>query len=106
MKRRPTSEDVPESLAEAIKAGRAERGWSQSKLARLLEATETSVQTWESSRGYPSFALYSRMCLLFEWPLPYSGDSPTARESSFADWPSALSPNEASADLALTAAPA
>jgi DNA-binding XRE family transcriptional regulator len=65
----------PQTLAEAIKAEREKRGWSQSKLARKLDTGEKNVKNWEAGKR-PSFPLYARMCLLFEWPLPYSGDRP------------------------------
>jgi transcriptional regulator with XRE-family HTH domain len=76
----------PQSLAEAIRAARTERGWSQSKLARVLDTTEQSVHNWESGK-YPSHHWYAQLCLVFGWPLPYSGNSSTAREVSFPEWP-------------------
>lgn len=67
------AESPPATLADAIREGRGERGWSQSQLARKLDVTETTVQNWESGDKYPSHPYYERMCVLFDWPLPYSG---------------------------------
>jgi ribosome-binding protein aMBF1 (putative translation factor) len=84
---------LPPSLAEAIREARLANGWSQSKLARLLDTPESSVQKWESGRNLPSHPHYARMCLLFGWPLPYSGESSTARKITLTDWPSTTSPD-------------
>jgi ribosome-binding protein aMBF1 (putative translation factor) len=65
----------PQTLADAIRRERERREWSQSKLARMLDTPEKNVKNWESGNTLPSFGLYARMCLLFEWSLPYSGDS-------------------------------
>ena len=91
----------PASLAQAIKAARLDRGWSQAKVARQLDTSEKNVSNWEAGRNLPSYPLYSRMCLLFGWPLPYAAGTrlrPGMRVP--ADWGAALAPS----GLALTGA--
>lgn len=83
----------PASLGQAIKAARRELGWSQAKLARELDTSEKNVSNWEAGRNLPSHPLYSRMCLLFGWPLPYSGKSHPARDTRLAEWGALLGPS-------------
>ena len=90
-RRRPRGR--PKSLGQAIREAREALGWSQAKLARMLEVPESSVRNWESGRNLPSHPHYARMCLLFSWSLPYSGESSTARESSFPGWPMLSEPS-------------
>lgn len=89
MPRRPR----PRSIGAAVKAARLAKGWSQARLARLLEVPEATVQNWESGRTEPRFTLYARMCLLFGWPLPYaadSGNSVTPEYLAEPSWPRPL----------------
>jgi transcriptional regulator with XRE-family HTH domain len=68
----------PVRLEEWIKDQRARLGYSQAKLARLLETTEKNVGNGESGRNRPSLPLLLRLHVLFGVPLPYSlDDSPT-----------------------------
>jgi transcriptional regulator with XRE-family HTH domain len=76
MKGTASSKRPPRSLADAIRRERKDRGWSQSRLARELGTTEQTIRNWESGKKFPNHPTYQRVCLLFGWPLPYSGDRP------------------------------
>jgi transcriptional regulator with XRE-family HTH domain len=99
---RPQKAKPPRSLAEAIRREREQREWSQSKLARMLDTPEKNVKNWEGGHTLPSFGLYARMCLLFGWPLPYSGDRPNPGQIDLTEHPMMLPP-VAGQSLALAA---
>jgi DNA-binding transcriptional regulator YiaG len=68
----------PLRLEAWIKMQRRRLGYSQAKLARLLETDEKNVRNWETGRNRPSLPLLLRIHVLFGVPLPYSlDDSPT-----------------------------
>jgi transcriptional regulator with XRE-family HTH domain len=45
--------DTARAVAEAIKSGRQERGWSQTDLAEQLGRTQTAISYWESGKRVP-----------------------------------------------------
>ena len=66
------------SLERWIKVQRMSLGYTQAKLARILETEEKNIRNWESGRNRPSLPLLLRLHVLFGEPLPYSlNDSAT-----------------------------
>lgn len=72
MAERVTTE--PETIGQAIREARKGHGWTQAQLARRLQVTEKQINNWESGRHEPSFSMFARISLLFEWVLPYSAE--------------------------------
>ncbi len=52
-----------------LRALRAERGWSQADLARLLEVSRQSVNAIETGKYDPSLPLAFRIARLFALPI-------------------------------------
>jgi transcriptional regulator with XRE-family HTH domain len=69
----------PVRLEVWIRDQRRRLGYSQSKLARLIDTDEKNVRNWEKGRNRPSLPLLLRLHVLFGVPLPYSLDDPTTR---------------------------
>ncbi len=56
-------------MKNAIKALRAERGWSQAHLAELLDVSRQTVISIETGRYDPSLPLAFRIARTFEKPI-------------------------------------
>ncbi len=56
-------------MKNAIKALRAERGWSQAHLAERLDVSRQTVISIENGRYDPSLPLAFRIARLFEKPI-------------------------------------
>ena len=62
-----------------LKVLRAERNWSQSELADLLEVSRQSVNAIETGRYDPSLPLAFRIAELFELPIETIFISPISK---------------------------
>lgn len=59
-----TRERVKVSLPAAIRQARAERGWSQVRLASEVATTERTVKRWESGQAVPTGKVRLRLVSL------------------------------------------
>ena len=64
-----------------LKSLRAERGWSQQRLAERLEVSRQSVNAIETGRYDPSLPLAFRIAELFDLPIEHVFVSPSRRSS-------------------------
>lgn len=80
------------TLTEALRAARKRKGWTQGELAWQLHTSEKNVRNWEAGRHEPSLPMYMRLCLLFEWPVGYSGSSSNPGYLGFGAMGSAVQP--------------
>ena len=45
---------------------REDRGWTQEELAERMRVSKAAIKSWESGRRFPSLALRTRLCEVFE----------------------------------------
>lgn len=74
-------EREPETLGEAIRSARLERGWTQRDLSTRVDVSERLISRWESGAGYPSVPMLERLGRAFGWELPWPIDEPSDEDS-------------------------
>src|SRR5438045_8512127 len=50
---------------EQLRLERKRRGWSQEKVAQLLDIDQKTVGRWERNETFPTIQLHSKLCQLF-----------------------------------------
>jgi len=60
-----------EKFQERLKELRSEKGWTQKKLAQILQTTDDSIFSWERGRSQPSLETICKICKCFDVSADY-----------------------------------
>lgn len=60
------------TFREMLRDARKTKGMTQEGVARALDVTLKTVQSWESGRSEPRYSQLIRVCDLFDWTRPSS----------------------------------
>ena len=80
-------QDSTMKLGQRIKEKREQLGFSQDKLARILNVTPQTVYRWEKGKAVPRPELLEKICRVFDTPLEWFYRSDDINQTETTDIP-------------------